>query len=112
MTLVGTPFDRPIVGYGGATINTLRLWGADSPDFFDLGEFDTGDFVGAMLHRVVANTVTRVLYPDDGTREGQELRFVQEFFLVACSLADIVIAFPAVQHRLVRAARQGGDTAE
>ena len=93
MTLVGTPYDRPVVGYGGATINTLRLWSADSPDYFDLGEFDTGDFVGALLHRVVANTVTRVLYPDDGTREGQQLRFVQEFFLVACSLADIIARF-------------------
>jgi starch phosphorylase len=93
MTLVGTPYDRPVVGYGGATINTLRLWSADSPDFFDLGEFDTGDFVGAMLHRVVANTVTRVLYPDDATREGQQLRFVQEYFLVACSLADIITRF-------------------
>jgi starch phosphorylase len=69
------------------------LWSADSPDYFDLGEFDTGDFVGALLHRVVANTVTRVLYPDDATREGQQLRFVQEFFLVACSLADIVARF-------------------
>ena len=93
MTLVGTPYDRPVVGYGGTTINTLRLWSADSPDYFDLGEFDTGDFVGALLHRVVANTVTRVLYPDDGTREGQQLRFVQEFFLVACSLADIITRF-------------------
>ena len=93
MTLVGTPYDRPVVGYGGATINTLRLWSADSPDYFDLGEFDTGDFVGAMLHRVVANTVTRVLYPDDATREGQQLRFVQEYFLVACSLADIIARF-------------------
>ncbi|HUZ76554.1 MAG TPA: glycogen/starch/alpha-glucan family phosphorylase, partial [Chloroflexota bacterium] len=93
MTLLGTPFDRPIVGYGGNTVNTLRLWGADSPDYFDLGEFDTGDFVGALLHRVVANTVTRVLYPDDATLEGRQLRFVQEFFLVACSLADIVARF-------------------
>ena len=93
MTLLGTPFDRPIVGYGGSTVTTLRLWGADSPDYFDLGEFDTGDFVGAVLHRAVAQTVTRVLYPDDATPEGQELRFVQEYFLVACSLADILARF-------------------
>jgi starch phosphorylase len=93
MTILGTPFDRPIVGYGGNTVTTLRLWGADSSDFFDLGEFDTGDFVGAILHRAVAQTVTRVLYPDDATEEGKELRFVQEFFLVACSLADIIARF-------------------
>jgi starch phosphorylase len=93
MTLLGTPFDRPIVGYGGATVTTLRLWGADSPDYFDLAEFDVGDFVGAVLDRAVAQTVTRVLYPDDATLEGRELRFVQEVFLVVCSLADIIARF-------------------
>jgi starch phosphorylase len=91
--LLGVPHDRPVVGYGGQTINTLRLWKADSPDFFDFGEFSTGDFVGAMVDRVVAETVTRVLYPDDSTLAGQALRFVQEYFLVCCSLADIVARF-------------------
>ena len=66
--LLGVPYDRPVVGYGGRTINTLRLWGAASPDFFDFGEFSSGDFVGAIVDRVVAETVTRVLYPDDSTR--------------------------------------------
>jgi starch phosphorylase len=91
--LVGVPYDRPVVGYGGRTINTLRLWGAASPDFFDFGEFGTGDFVGAIVDRVVAETVTRVLYPDDSTLAGQALRFVQEYFLVCCSLADIIARF-------------------
>jgi starch phosphorylase len=91
--LLGVPYDRPIVGYGGQTINTLRLWGAASPDFFDFGEFNSGDFVGAIMHRVLAETVTRVLYPDDSTLAGQALRFVQEYFLVCCSLADIVARF-------------------
>jgi len=91
--LLGVPYDRPIVGYGGRTINTLRLWGASSPDVFDFGEFSSGDFVGAMLDRLVAETVTRVLYPDDSTSAGQALRFVQEYFLVSCSLADIVARF-------------------
>src|SRR5207302_295457 len=81
------------VGYGGHTINTLRLWGAASPDFFDFGEFSSGDFVGAIVDRVVAETVTRVLYPDDSTLAGQALRFVQEYFLVCCSLGDIVARF-------------------
>jgi starch phosphorylase len=93
MTLLGVPYDRPIVGYGGRTVNTLRLWRAASPEYFDLGEFNMGDFVGAILHRVAAATVTRVLYPDDATSEGRMLRFVQEYFLVACSLADIVARF-------------------
>jgi len=91
--LVGTPFDRPVVGHGGKTINTLRLWGASSPDFFDFGEFSTGDFVGAMLDRLVAESVTRVLYPDDSTVRGQALRFVQEYFLVCASLADLTARF-------------------
>lgn len=91
--LLGIPQDRPVVGYGGQTINTLRLWEAASPDFFDFGEFSTGDFVGAVVERVMAETVTRVLYPDDSTTAGQALRFVQEYFLVCCSLADIVARF-------------------
>ena len=59
------PYDRPVVGYGGKTINTLRLWGAASPEYFDFGEFSSGDFVGALVDRMAAETVTRVLYPDD-----------------------------------------------
>jgi starch phosphorylase len=92
-TVMGLPFDRPVVGYGGRTINTLRLWGASSPDFFDFGEFRSGDFVGAVGKRLVAETLTRVLYPDDSTSAGQGLRFLQEYFLVSCSLADIVARF-------------------
>jgi starch phosphorylase len=91
--LLGVPHDRPVVGYGGRTINTLRLWGAASPEFFDFGEFSSGDFVGAIVNRVLAETVTRVLYPDDSTVAGQALRFVQEYFLVCCSLGDIVARF-------------------
>lgn len=91
--LLGVPYDRPVVGYGGQTINTLRLWGAATPDFFDFGEFNSGDFVGAIVDRTLAETVTRVLYPDDSTQAGQALRFVQEYFLVGCSLADIVARF-------------------
>jgi starch phosphorylase len=91
--LLGVPYDRPVVGYGGHTINTLRLWAASSPQFFDFGEFSSGDFVGAVVDRILAETVTRVLYPDDSTTAGQALRFVQEYFLVCCSLADIVARF-------------------
>src|SRR5262249_48990570 len=69
------------------------LWAAGSPNVFDFGEFSSGDFVGAMVDRTVAETVTRVLYPDDSTSAGQALRFAQEYFLVCCSLADIVARF-------------------
>jgi starch phosphorylase len=91
--LLAVPHDRPVVGQGGRTINTLRLWGAATPDFFDFGEFSSGDFVGAMLDRMLAETVTRVLYPDDSTQAGQALRFLQEYFLVCASLGDIAARF-------------------
>jgi len=91
--LIGIPFDRPVVGYGGTTINTLRLWAAAAPDYFDFQEFSRGDFVGALAERLTAESLTRVLYPDDSTSQGQGLRFVQEYFLVACSLADLVRRF-------------------
>jgi starch phosphorylase len=89
----GIPYDRPVVGYGGKTINTLRLWQAVSPNFFDLNEFNHGDFFGAVHRKVMADNLTRVLYPDDSTSVGQQLRFGQEAFLVGCSLADIVRRF-------------------
>src|SRR5437879_10250401 len=92
-SLIGTPFDRPVVGYVGKTINTHRLWAAAAPDYFDFQEFGTGDFVGALGGTLEAESLTRVLYPDDSTTAGQELRFMQEYFLVACSLADLVRRF-------------------
>jgi glycogen phosphorylase len=92
-TLIGIPFDRPVVGYGGKTINTLRLWAASAPDYFDFQVFSHGDFVGAVAETLMAESLTRVLYPDDSTSVGQGLRFVQEYFLVACSLADLVRRF-------------------
>lgn len=88
-TLVGRAYDRPVVGYGGKVVNTLRLWGAAAPEGFDFGEFSHGDFVGAVLNKVAAESVTRVLYPDDSTEAGRTLRFLQEYFLVSCSLNDI-----------------------
>jgi len=92
-TLIGVPFDRPVIGYGGKTINTLRLWAAAAHDYFDFKEFSSGDFVGALAQTLNAESLTRVLYPDDHTTKGQGLRFVQEYFLVACSLADLVRRF-------------------
>jgi glycogen phosphorylase len=92
-TLQGIPYDRPIVGYGGNNINTLRLWEAATSDYFDLNEFNRGDFFGSVQEKVLAENITRVLYPDDSTSAGQHLRFLQEYFLVACSLADILRRF-------------------
>ena len=81
------------MGYGGKTINTLRLWAAAAPDSFDFQAFSHGEFVSAMAGTLAAESLTRVLYPDDSTTHGQALRFVQEYFLVACSLADLVRRF-------------------
>jgi starch phosphorylase len=92
-SLIGIPFDRPVVGYGASTVNTLRLWTAVAPDYFDFRRFSTGDFVGALAETLAAESLTRVLYPDDSTLRGQALRFVQEYFLVACSLADLIRRF-------------------
>jgi starch phosphorylase len=92
-SLIGIPFDRPVVGYGGKTVNTLRLWAAAAPDYFDFEKFGTGDFVGALGETLQAESLTRVLYPDDSTTKGQGLRFLQEYFLVACSMADLVRRF-------------------
>jgi starch phosphorylase len=94
-TLIGIPYDRPVIGYGGKTINTLRLWSAATPDYFDFQQFSSGDFVGALAETLTAETLTRVLYPDDSTSEGKGLRLLQQYFLVACTLADAVRRFRA-----------------
>ena len=94
-TLIGVPHDRPVVGCGGKTINTLRLWSAATPDYFDFQQFSSGDFVGALAETLTAETLTRVLYPDDSTTEGKGLRFLQQYFLVACTLADAIRRFRA-----------------
>lgn len=92
-SLIGVPFDRPVTGFGTHTINTLRLWAAYASESFDFQRFSAGDFVGALTQSLAAESLTRVLYPDDSTVSGRELRFVQEYFLVACSLADLVRRF-------------------
>jgi starch phosphorylase len=97
-TLYGIPFDRPVVGYGGKTVNTLRLWAAAAPGDFNFQEFGSGDFIGALGETLEAESLTRVLYPDDSTTLGRRLRFVQEYFLVACSVADLVRRFRRLNH--------------
>jgi glycogen/starch/alpha-glucan phosphorylases len=91
--ILGVPHDRPVVGYGARCVNTLRLWAAKAPKSFDFTEFSHGDFVGAVISNVAAESLTRVLYPDDSTEAGRSLRFLQEYFLVSCSLQDILTRF-------------------
>ena len=94
------PYDRPVIGYGGKTVNTLRLWAAEHRIISTSRRFSHGDFVGAVAETLEAESLTRVLYPDDSTSLGQGLRFAQEYFLVACSLADLVRRFRRQQQRL------------
>lgn len=91
--MLGIPYDRPVAGFGGKTINTLRLWSAAAPNYFDFAKFSGGDFVAALAGTLASESLTRVLYPDDSTDMGQGLRFIQEYFLVACSLADLIRRF-------------------
>src|SRR3984957_8917281 len=97
-TLLGMAYDRPIVGYGAKCINTLRLWAAAAPESFDFAEFSQGDFAGAVIENVAAESLTRVLYPDDSTEAGRALRFLQQYFMVSCSLQDIVSRFRRSDH--------------
>src|SRR5262249_25588557 len=92
-TLFGVAYDRPVIGYGARCVNTLRLWSAVAAEHFDLAGFSHGDFVGAVLGDVAAASLTRVLYPDDSTDAGRTLRFLQQYFLVSCSLQDILTRF-------------------
>jgi glycogen phosphorylase len=89
-TLLGIAYDRPVVGYGARCINTLRLWAAAAPQTFDFAEFSHGDFAGAVIQNVAAESLTRVLYPDDSTEAGRALRLLQQYFMVSCSLQDII----------------------
>lgn len=91
--LLGIAYDRPVVGYGAHCINTLRLWAAAAPQSFDFAEFSHGDFAGAVIQNVAAESLTRVLYPDDSTEAGRALRFLQQYFMVSCSLQDIIARF-------------------
>jgi starch phosphorylase len=94
LMLLGTPYDRPVIGYGGKTINTFRLWEASTPEVFDFDECSSGDFVGAVHQQSIAESLTRVLYPDDSTERGRSLRVAQEYFLVVCSASIMASATP------------------
>ena len=89
-TILGVPYDIPIAGYGTATVNLLRLWASRSTEEFDLVAFNSGGYVDAVREKAIGETVSKVLYPNDKTENGKELRLVQQYFFVACSLRDII----------------------
>jgi len=86
----GVPFDLPIIGYHVNTANTLRLWQAVSAKGFRLDAFNEGDYERAVAEKNWAENVTKVLYPNDSTDAGKELRLIQEYFLVTCSIRDMI----------------------
>jgi len=88
--VLATPYDTPIPGYGTETVNTLRLWGARAVREFDLDEFNTGDYIGAVEARARSENICRVLYPNDNFFVGQALRLSQEYFFVSATLQDII----------------------
>lgn len=89
-TVIGLPYDIPIVGYGVNTVNLLRLWSASASETFDLAAFNRGGYVEAVSEKARSETITKVLYPSDETDRGRELRLVQEYLFVACTLSDII----------------------
>jgi starch phosphorylase len=91
--IIGVPHDVPVVGYGGRTVNRLRLYSARSSHDFDMQIFNTGDYLKAVEQKIATETISRVLYPPDNVPPGQELRLLQEYFLVACAVRDIVSGY-------------------
>ena len=89
-SVVGIPHDIPICGYGGNTVNFLRLWESRASREFDLKVFNEGGYVEAVREKAIGETITKVLYPNDASESGKELRLVQQYFFVACSLKDII----------------------
>ncbi|HYR30093.1 MAG TPA: glycogen/starch/alpha-glucan family phosphorylase, partial [Thermoanaerobaculia bacterium] len=89
-TIVGVPHDMPIVGYGGRTVNVLRLFSARASDEFDIGIFNSGDYIRAVQDKITGESISKVLYPSDTVAAGRELRLLQEYFLVACAVRDLL----------------------
>ncbi len=91
--IVGVPYDIPIPGFDTVTVNYLRLWSSKAPEDFDLEAFNRGGYDEAVKQKNIAETISKVLYPNDNTESGKELRLVQQYFFSACSLLDIIRRF-------------------
>ena len=89
-TVLGVPHDIPTAGFGTKTVNLLRLWASRSSDDFDLAAFNSGGYVEAVREKAIGETISKVLYPNDKTENGKELRLVQQYFFVCCSIHDII----------------------
>ncbi|MDB6167008.1 MAG: malP [Lacunisphaera sp.] len=89
-TILGVPHDIPTAGFGTKTVNLLRLWASKASEDFDLTAFNSGGYVEAVREKAVGETVSKVLYPNDKTETGKELRLMQQYFFISCSLRDII----------------------
>jgi starch phosphorylase len=89
-SVLGVPYDTPILGYRNHTANTLRLWCAEAVESFDLSTFNRGDYWGAVHRKIESENLTKVLYPNDEQIQGKELRLAQQYFFVSCSLQDML----------------------
>ena len=99
-TVLASAYDTPVVGWKGEWANTLRLWSAKPQKLFDLESFNRGDYVGANAPERLARTISRVLYPDDTTDVGKELRLKQEYFFTAASIKDLLRRVLAEGHKV------------
>jgi starch phosphorylase len=88
--VLGMPYDVPIAGYRNAAVNTLRLWRARASQELDLADFNAGDYLAAVEDKDLSENISKVLYPNDLTVMGKELRLQQQYFFVACSIHDLV----------------------
>jgi glycogen phosphorylase len=89
-TVIGVPYDTPILGYKTNNANTLRLWRSEAPESFDFAIFNSGDYYGAVNQKVESENLSKVLYPNDEQARGKELRLEQQYFFVSCSLQDMM----------------------
>ncbi len=89
-TVEGIPHDTPVPGYQTNTVNTLRLWKAEAGEDFNFQAFNSGDYDGAVASKIKSETISKVLYPNDNTPQGRQLRLEQQYFFVSCSLQDII----------------------
>ncbi len=96
--VIGVPYDVPVIGYGGKAVNALRLWSARSDDEFDFDDFNRGSYVESVQNKVLAENLTKVLYPNDNVLQGKELRLRQQYFFVSCSVQDILRRFKFDNH--------------
>lgn len=99
-TIIASAYDTPVVGWQGNWANTLRLWAAKPTKLFDLESFNRGDYLAASAPESLARTISRVLYPDDSTEIGKDLRLKQEYFFTAASINDLLRRFLSEGHEL------------